>query len=152
MNAVELMPMAELGGTVGWGYGNTHHLCVESSVGGRDKYRHIHYDLRAERAEWNYDSTLAEENIYYWHEGSSSRYPDPSGGYLDNGSTGYIPRFWDENVRQQFISGAAFLVEEMHIDSLRVDLTDAIHRDNKLHADGREIGHANLYGQKFLRQ
>ncbi|EON67075.1 hypothetical protein W97_06192 [Coniosporium apollinis CBS 100218] len=170
VNAVELMPMAEFGGKAGWGYGNTHHLCVESSAGGRDKYRHFvrechqngiaviqdvcynHYDYYADRAEWAYDSTLAEENIYYWYEGPRSQYSDSSGGYLDNGSSGFTPRFWDENIRQQFISSAAFLVEEMHVDGLRVDLTDAIHRDNKLHADGRQVGAANVYGQKFLRQ
>jgi 1,4-alpha-glucan branching enzyme len=170
VNAVELMPMAEFGGTVGWGYGNTHHLCVESSAGDLDKYRHFvrechrngiaviqdvcynHYDLRVERAEWNYDSTLAEENIYYWYEGLSSRYPDPSGRLSRQRLNCIYSSIWDENVRQQLISGAAFLAEEIHIDGLRVDLTDAIHRDNKLHADGREIGHANSYRQKFLRQ
>jgi 1,4-alpha-glucan branching enzyme len=40
----------------------------------------------------------------------------------------------------------------MHIDGLRVDLTQAIHRDNALHDDGRSIGNANIFGQKFLRQ
>ena len=65
----------------------------------------------------------------------TTRFPD--GGYLDNGSSGYTPRFWEEVVRQQFISSAAFLIEEMHVDGLRVDLTQAIHRDNALHADGR---------------
>jgi 1,4-alpha-glucan branching enzyme len=184
VNAVELLPMAEFSGSVGWGYGDSHHFCIESSAGGRDKYRHFvrechrrgiaviqdvvynHYDNEAERAEWQYDSTAPEQNIYYWYEGHPSDYPayeaaaaaNPAktarghGGYLDNGSTGYTPRFWDEIVRQQFISSAAFLIEEMHVDGLRVDLTQAIHRDNQLHADGRSIGSANLFGQKFLRE
>ena len=82
------------------------------------------------------------------HDGS----PFPEGGYLDNGSTGFTPRFSEEIVRQQFISSAAFLIEEMHVDGLRVDLTQAIHRDNALHADGRSIGNANIFGQKFLRE
>jgi 1,4-alpha-glucan branching enzyme len=176
VNAVELMPMAEFTGAAGWGYGDSHHFCIESSAGGRDKYRHFvrechrrgiaviqdvvynHYDFQAERAEWAYDSTAPEQNIYYWYEGSSSDYsfadgkPFPDGGYLDNGSTGYTPRFWEEIARQQFISSAAFLVEEMHVDGLRVDLTQAIHRDNVLHADGRSIGSANVFGQKLLRE
>jgi 1,4-alpha-glucan branching enzyme len=170
VNAVELLPMAEFSGTAAWGYGDTHHFCIESSAGGRDKYRHFvrechrrgiaviqdvvynHYDPEAERAQWQYDSTVPEENIYYWYEGRSSDYPLPDGGYLDNGSTGYTPRFWEEIVRQQFISSAAFLIEEMHVDGLRVDLTQAIHRDNMLHADGRSIGNANIFGQKFLRE
>ncbi len=171
VNAVELLPLAEFGGTLGWGYGNTHHLCIESSVGGRDKYRHFvrechrhgisviqdvvynHYDNDAERAEWQYDSTAPEQNIYYWYEGRSSDYRSPDHGYLFNGATGRTPRFWEEHVRQQFISGAAFLIDEMHVDGLRVDLTQAMHRDNVLEGDrGRSVGSANVFGQKLLRE
>lgn len=171
VNAVELLPMAEFGGTVGWGYGNSHHLCIESSAGGRDKYRHFvrechrrgiaviqdvvynHYeDGRVDRAEKFYDSTAPEQDIYYWYEGRPSDYSFADGGYLNNGSSGRTPRFWEENVRQQFLSGAAFLLEEMHVDGFRVDLTQAIHRDNSLNADGRGVGSANIFGQKFLRE
>lgn len=170
VNAVELLPMAEFSGAISWGYGDTHHCCIESSAGGRDKYRHFvrachqrgiaviqdvvynHYDFEAERAQSHYDSTAPEQNIYYWYEGSASDYSSPDGGYLDNGSTGRTPRFWEEVVRQQFISSAAFLVEEMHVDGLRVDLTQAMHRDNWLHANGRSVGSANIFGQKLLRE
>jgi 1,4-alpha-glucan branching enzyme len=170
VNAVELLPMAEFSGTIAWGYGDTHHFVIESSAGGRDEYRHFvrechrrgiaviqdvvynHYDGRAERAQWQYDATTPEQNIYYWYEGRSSDYPGPDGGYLDNGSSGFAPRYSEEIVRQQFISSAAFLLEEMHVDGLRVDLTQAIHRDNSLHVDGRSIGTANVFGQKLLRE
>ena len=170
VNAVELLPMAEFSGNIAWGYGDSHHFCVESSAGGRDKYRHFvrechrrgiaviqdvvynHYDNEVERAQWQYDSAAPEGNIYYWYEGRPSDYRFSDGGYLDNGSSGFAPRFWEEIVRQQFISSAAFLIEEMHVDGLRVDLTQAIHRDNTLHADGRSIGNANVFGQKFLRE
>ncbi|MBP6368050.1 MAG: alpha amylase C-terminal domain-containing protein [Nitrosomonas sp.] len=168
VNAIELMPIAEFNGNISWGYGNSHHFCIESSVGGRDKYRHFvrechrrgiaviqdvvynHYAYDAERAEWQYDSNIPEENIYYWYEGRSSDYVSPDGGYIDNGSTGYTPRFHEEIVRQQFISAAAFLIEEMHVDGLRVDLTQAVYRDNLLHANGRSIDNANIFGRKFL--
>jgi 1,4-alpha-glucan branching enzyme len=170
VNAVELLPMAEFTGNIGWGYGDTHHLVIESSAGGRDQYRHFvrechrrgiaviqdvvynHYDLKAERAQWQYDSTCPEHNSYYWYEGAPDDYPHPDGGYLNNGSSGWTPRYWEEVVRQQFISSAAFLIEEMHVDGLRVDLTQAIHRDNSLNADGRSVGSANLFGQKLLRE
>ncbi|WP_121356324.1 alpha-amylase family glycosyl hydrolase [Flavisolibacter nicotianae] len=170
INAIELLPMAEFSGNVAWGYGDSHHLCIEASAGGRDQYRHFvrechrrgiaviqdvvynHYDPGAERAQWQYDSTVPEQNIYYWYEGRSTDYTFAEGGYLDNGSSGFTPRFWEETVRQQFISAAAFLVEEMHVDGLRVDLTQALHRDNALHADGRSVGAANVFGQKFLRE
>ncbi|HEY0021023.1 MAG TPA: alpha-amylase family glycosyl hydrolase [Longimicrobium sp.] len=170
VNAVELLPISEFSGNLGWGYGDTHHFVIESSAGGRDKYKHFvrechrrgiaviqdvvynHFDPNAERAEWQYDSTLPEQNIYYWYQGASAGYADPNGGYVDNGSTGWTPRFREEPVRHLFTSSAAEFVEEFHVDGLRVDLTQAIHRDNVLHADGSGVGAANLFGQKFLRE
>jgi 1,4-alpha-glucan branching enzyme len=170
VNAVELLPLSEFSGNLSWGYGDTHHFVIESSAGGRDKYKHFirechrrgiaviqdvvynHFDQNAERAEWEYDSTVPEENIYYWYEGESSDYPAPDGGYLNNGSSGFTPRFWEERVRQMFISSAAQFVEAFHVDGLRVDLTQAIHRDNSLKANGWGIRSANLFGQKFLRE
>src|SRR5204862_5073482 len=41
VNAVELLPMSEFSGDQSWGYGDTHHLVIESSAGGRDKYKHF---------------------------------------------------------------------------------------------------------------
>ncbi|MEW5931535.1 MAG: alpha-amylase family glycosyl hydrolase [Gemmatimonadota bacterium] len=171
VNAVELLPMSEFAGALGWGYGNTHHFVVESSAGGRDQLKHFvrechrrgiavlqdvvynHFDVDASRAVWQYDSTAPEQNVYYWYEGRPADYPDPAGGYLDNGSSGWTPRFWEEPVRQLFTSSAAEFVEEFHVDGLRVDLTQAIHRDNVLHADNRiGVSAANLFGQKFLRE
>ncbi|CAA9319725.1 MAG: GH13 / GH13_10 / GH13_9 / GH13_11 / GH13_36 [uncultured Gemmatimonadetes bacterium] len=170
VTAVELLPISEFSGTLGWGYGDTHHFVIESSAGGRDKYKYFvrechrrgiaviqdvvynHFDNDAERAEWQYDSTQPEENIYYWYEGSSAQYPRPDGGYLDNGSSGFTPRFWEEPVRHLFISSAAEFVEEFHVDGLRVDLTQAIHRDHALHANGWGVSRANELGQQFLRE
>jgi 1,4-alpha-glucan branching enzyme len=170
VNAVELLPVSEFSGNLSWGYGDTHHFVVESSVGGRDKYKHFvrechrrgiaviqdvvynHFDGNAERAEWQYDSTLPEKNIFYWYEGSSADHPSPHSGYLNNGSSGYTPRFWEEPVRQLFISSAVEFVEEFHVDGLRVDLTQAIHRDNSQVSTGWSVRNANLFGQKFLRE
>ncbi|HSC89745.1 MAG TPA: alpha-amylase family glycosyl hydrolase [Polyangiaceae bacterium] len=170
VNAVELLPLSEFSGDFGWGYGDTHHLVIESSAGLLDDYKHFvrechrrgiaviqdvcynHYDAIAERAQWQYDSTLPEHNGYYHYEGKSRDYPDPTGGYVDNGSSGWAPRYSEEVVRQQFIASAALLVEECHVDGLRVDLTQAFHRDNVLHANGAPLPTVNAWGMKFLRQ
>jgi 1,4-alpha-glucan branching enzyme len=173
VNAVELLPMAEFSGALGWGYGDSHHFTIESSAGGRDEYKYKyfvrechrhglaviqdvcynHFDFNAARAEWQYDSTAPEQNVYYWYEGQPSDYSSTEGGYVDNGSTGFAPRYWEEVVRHLFVSSAAALVEEFHVDGLRVDLTQAIHRDNVLHADYRRgLGNANIFGQKMLRE
>jgi 1,4-alpha-glucan branching enzyme len=170
VNAVELLPIAEAHGFNTWGYGNSHHFAIESSAGGRDKFRHFvrachqrgiavivdvvynHYVPNGERAQWNYDSKLDENNIYYWYEGKPSDYEHPDGGYLDNLSTGYAPRFHEEMVRKLFISSAVALVNDFHVDGFRVDQTTSIHAYNVIHADGRAAGAANQAGAQFLRE
>ncbi len=170
VNAIELLPISQFSGGAGWGYGDSHLFVIESSAGRRDEFKYFvrechrhgiaviqdvcynHWDWNAERAESLYDSTAPEQNIYYWYQGVPANYADPSGGYVDNGSTGWAPRYWEEMVRQLFASSAAAFVEEFHIDGLRVDLTQAIHRDNTLHADKSSVGNANLYGMKMLRE
>jgi 1,4-alpha-glucan branching enzyme len=172
VNAVELLPLAEFGtGGVNWGYGTSHYFSVEYAGGGRDKYKFFirechrrgiavivdvvynHYTFQPERAEEYYDSHREEENVYYWYEGRSSDYASPNDGYCQNGSSGRCPRFHEEAVRQMFISSAAVLLEEFHVDGFRVDLTQAIHRDNHLEgADHRAVPNANIFGVKFLRE
>ena len=170
VNAVELLPMAEFSGAYGWGYGDSHYFTVESSAGNRDQYKHFirechrrgiaviqdvcynHYDNNASRDEWQYDSESPEQNIYYWYEGKPADYSFPEGGYVDNGSSGFAPRYWEEVVRHLFISSAAAFLEEFHVDGFRADLTQAIHRDNVLHANGQGLGNANIFGQKMLRE
>ena len=171
INAIELLPMAEIFGTVGWGYGDTHHMVIQSSAGGRDDYRYFvrechrrgiaviqdvvynHYDGNANRAEWAYDSNLPNQNIYYYYVDPATPYANPNDGYVNNGSTGWTPNFGELMVRQQFISSAAFLIDEMHVDGFRADLTQAIHRDNTLNSPPYEtVGDANLFGAKFLRE
>src|SRR6185369_10114630 len=90
VNAVELLPMSESSGAFYWGYGDSHYFVIESSAGGRDEYKHFvrechrrgiaviqdvcynHFDFNAARAQWQYDSTAPEQNIYYWYEGKPS--------------------------------------------------------------------------------
>jgi 1,4-alpha-glucan branching enzyme len=180
VNCVELLPMSEFSGEENWGYGTSHYYAIEYSGGGRDKYKYFikechrrgiavvfdvvynHYTPNAGRAEWNYDTNDAVKNPYYWVEGVPSDYPayqnavKPEerdlGGYVDNMSTGFAPRFYDEMVRKMFISSAVMLMEEFHVDGFRVDQTTSIHSYNVLHADGRPVAGANQFGAKFLRE
>ena len=181
VNAIELLPMAEFGGGGGgWGYSTSHYFAIEYAGGGRDKYKHFirechrrgiavildvvfnHYNHDAQRAEWMYDTTAHDRNIYYWYEGHPDDYgyfnsvvpadQRGQGGYVDNMSTGWAPRYWDPFVRRMFISSLIALIEEFHIDGFRFDQTTSIHAYNVLHADGREVGSANTFGQKLLRE
>ncbi|MDC7788499.1 alpha-amylase family glycosyl hydrolase [Rhodoplanes sp. TEM] len=170
VNAVELMPLAEYEGWASWGYGSSHYLAIEYAGGGRDQFKwfvrechrhgiavimdvvYNHYIADAERAEWAYDSNAPETNIWYWYEGRASDYGRPDGGYVDNNSTGWAPRFWEENVRKLFVSSAAMLVDEFHVDGFRVDQTTSLHAYAVIHADGRPADRARAFGAKFLRE
>jgi len=180
VNAIELLPISEFEGWAQWGYGTSHYFALEYSAGGRDQFKHFirechrrgiavimdvvynHYDHDAGRAEWAYDSDVPEHNVYYWYEGIPSDYPrfneavadnqKGHGGYIDNMSTGYAPRYSEEMVRKMFISSAVTLVENFHIDGFRVDQTTSIHAYNVLHADGRPAGNVNAFGVKFLKE
>ncbi|MGP0091548.1 MAG: alpha-amylase family glycosyl hydrolase [Xanthobacteraceae bacterium] len=169
VNAVELMPMSEAGGW-SWGYGTSHYFATDYAGGGRDQFKHFvrechrrgiavlldvvynHYVPDAERAQYLYDATQPDRNVYYWYEGSPSDWPTADGGYLDNGSTGWAPNYRSEFVRKLFVSSAAMLLTEFHVDGFRVDLTQAFHRDNCIHANGEPCPRANLLGAKFLRE
>jgi 1,4-alpha-glucan branching enzyme len=135
VNCVELLPMMEFAGKAQWGYGTSHFFALESSAGGRDAlrrfvrtchqrgiavimdvvYNHYHHD--SERAQWAYDSDRDDDNIYFWRE---------RGSYVDNESTGFAPRYREEFVRKMLVSSAVMLIEELHVDGLRVDQTTSI--------------------------
>ena len=175
VNVVELLPMLESDGAVQWGYGTSLFFCLQTSQGGGNHLKHfirachrngiavildVVYNHFAgsgnDRSEWGYDSdpnVAPQHNTWYWYEGVPADYPgNNSGGYLDNGSSGFSPCFWQENVRQMFTSSAAVLFDDFHIDGIRVDLTDAIHNNNALHWNGTQVRNANLFGAKFLRE
>jgi len=170
VNAVELLPIAEFENIANWGYGTAQFMAIDQAAGGTDKLKRFvkachqrgiavildvcynHFDPNADRAEWMYDSNDPVHNIYLWYEGVPSDYAAPDGGYLNNQSTGFAPRYSEEMVRQMFISSAAFFVEVCHIDGFRLDQTSSIHEYNQRNADGQPVGRANAFGVKFLKQ
>ncbi|MEF8704267.1 MAG: alpha-amylase family glycosyl hydrolase [Candidatus Accumulibacter sp. UW26] len=181
VNAIELLPLAEFGGPgYNWGYATSHYFAVEYGGGGRDKFKYLirechrrgiavimdvvynHYVHDGERAQWMYDTNDHARNPYFWYEGTPQSYPDfdravslerrGTGGYLDNLSTGWAPRYHETLVRKMFASMALALQEEFHIDGFRVDQTTSIHAYNVRHADGAVAGDANVFGAKTLRE
>lgn len=174
VNAIELLPVLQFDGVDHWGYGTSHPFALEYSSGGRDQLKHLirechrrgmavimdvvynHYSFKVERAESHFDSDAPDKDIYYWYEGRPSDYPNPDGGYLDNGSSGRTPRFWEEMIRKWFISSAVALAEEFHIDGFRVDLTQALYASNKRwdvkSQTNIPVPSANEFGKKLLRE
>jgi 1,4-alpha-glucan branching enzyme len=176
VNAVELLPLLESDGDLQWGYGTSLFFCLQTSQGGANQLKHFirachqsgiavildvvynHFALTgSNRSEWGYDSdpnVAPQHNTWNWYQGLPTDYAgNINEGYLNNDSTGFAPRWWEENVRQMFASSAAALFDDFHIDGIRVDLTDALHQNNSLNIPGGEtIASANQYGAKFLRE
>ncbi|UQZ90034.1 alpha-amylase [Deltaproteobacteria bacterium Smac51] len=171
INTIELLPISEFDGESGWGYGTSHYYAVTRGKSGRNQFKHFvrachqhgiavimdvvynHYTPNSERAEWMYDSTSHEHNMYYMYYGQPDDYPDmPEGGYFDNMSTGYLPNMADEMVRKMMIGSAVTMAMEFHIDGFRMDLTQALHSFNVLHYDGRHVPEANEAGIRFMRE
>jgi 1,4-alpha-glucan branching enzyme len=182
VNTVELLPLSEFGGGgSGWGYATSQYFAIEYSGGGRDQYKwfirechsrgiavildvvYNHYNHQAERAEWLYDTASHDKNAYYWYEGRVDSYPDfdravgpnqaGQGGYVDNVSTAWAPRYWEEPVRNMFVSSAITLAHDFHVDGFRADQTTSIREYNVLHADNRRpVPNANAFGAKLLRE
>jgi 1,4-alpha-glucan branching enzyme len=170
VNAVELMPIAKFESRANWGYGSAQFFAIDQAAGGTDRLKlfvrachrrgiavildvcYNHFDPNGERAEWAYDSNDPTRNIYFWYEGTPADYPAPDGGYIDNISSGWAPRYDQEMVRQIFIGSAAWLMTLCHIDGFRLDQTSSIHQYPALHANGAPAGRAAAFGVKFLKQ
>ena len=171
VNAVELLPLSEFGGGgSGWGYATSHYYAIEYSGGGRDQYKwfirechkrgiavildvvYNHYSHDAERAEWMYDTGSDQHNAYYWYEGTSGDHRFSQDGYLDNLSSGWAPRYWEEIIRNMFVSSAIALAIEFNVDGFRVDQTTSIRAYNSLHANGHAVPNANDFGAKLIRE
>jgi 1,4-alpha-glucan branching enzyme len=170
VNAVELMPMAEFEDKANWGYGTSHFFAIDQAAGGTARMQafvkachqrgiavildvcYNHFDPDGERIQWAYDSNDPVKNIYFWYEGRPTDYADPTGGYIDNLSSGWAPRYDEEMVRQLFISSAAWLVTTCHVDGFRLDQTSSIHQYPVIHANGQAAGRAAAFGTKFLKQ
>jgi len=172
VNAVELLPLNVFDGEAGWGYGTSHFFAIKYDDGGHDQFKHFvrachrrgiavimdvvynHYTPDSERAQWMYDATEHDKNIYYYYQGRQGDYPDdfPEGGYCDNLSTGYLPNMAEEMVRKMLISSAVTMATEFHVDGFRMDLTQALHSFNVLHLDGSPVPQANEAGIRFMRE
>ena len=170
INAVELMPISEFEDIANWGYGTAQFLAIDQAAGGAERLMafvkachqrgivvildvcYNHFDPNADRAEWAFDSNDPTRNIYFWYEGKPSDYPSPDGGYIDNISSGWAPRYDQEMVRQVFISSAAWFVDRCHVDGFRLDQTSSIHQYPAIHANGQPASRAAAFGTKFLKQ
>ena len=123
---LELMPIAEFSGTFGWGYDGTALFAPTHLYGTPDEFRAF--------VDTAHSAGLGVVlDVVYNHLG-------PDGNYLKEFSADYFTdRYtneWGEainfdgpgskNVRDFFVSNAAYWIEEFHLDGLRLDATQQI--------------------------
>jgi 1,4-alpha-glucan branching enzyme len=177
VNGIEILPFDSWGAQRDC---TTHYFAMDSSAGSYDQFKHFvrqchrygiavilsadysHYSAHSERAQWAYDSDLPEHNSYFWYKGDSAHYaffnqvaPDNRqghGGYIENRTIGYAPRYCEEMNRKLFISSAVAMIEHFHIDGFKLENITSIHAYNTVHADGSPAGEVNIFGAKFLRE
>jgi maltooligosyltrehalose trehalohydrolase len=133
ITVLELMPVAEFPGKFGWGYDGVDLFAPTRLYGDPD-------DLRRFVDEAHGLGLAVILDVVYNHLG-------PSGNYLKSFTESYFTdRYeneWGEAinfdgddagpVREFFVSNAAYWIDELHMDGLRLDATQTIHDSSKEH-------------------
>ena len=145
--AVELMPVAQFGGTRGWGYDGVLLYCPHNCYGSPD-------DMRAFVAAAQERGLMVLLDVVYNHFG-------PDGNYI----AAYAPHFFDPerhtpwgnaihyedpNVRDFFVGNVLFWLREFRLDGLRFDAIDHIrdpHGDTEIIAEMAEAVRAVDWGR-----
>ena len=133
VTVIEVMPVADFPGKFGWGYDGVQPYAPASIYGTPDEMRQF-----VDRAHGLGIGVILD--VVYNHVG-------PDGNYLPKYSSHYFtPKHttdWGEAinfdgdcsgpVRSFFRENAAYWIREFHLDGLRLDATQDIHDDSKIH-------------------
>ncbi|MEL6444279.1 MAG: alpha-amylase family glycosyl hydrolase [Bacteroidota bacterium] len=135
VNAVEVMPLAEFGGDVSWGYNPAAPFAVESSYGGPDAFK-------AFVKEAHRHGIAVILDVVYNHFGPSDLGLWQFDGWSEHGQGGIYfyndhrrktpwgdtrPDYGRPEVQQFLLDNAAMWLEEYHVDGLRVDMTPYVY-------------------------
>jgi maltooligosyltrehalose trehalohydrolase len=123
ITALELMPVAQFGGTRGWGYDGVLHYAPHRAYGGAEALKRL---IDAAHAR----SLMVLLDVVYNHFGPDGNYlhlyaPD----FFDGGRHtpwGAAIRFEAPAVRTFYIENALYWLEEFRFDGLRLDAIDQI--------------------------
>jgi maltooligosyltrehalose trehalohydrolase len=133
ITVVELMPVAEFGGSFGWGYDGVDLFAPTRLYGQPDDMRRF-----VDRA--HYVGLGVILDVVYNHFGPVGNYVSQ---YSDDYTTDRYENEWGEAinfdgeraapVREFFIANAGYWIDEYHLDGLRLDATQSIHDQSPRH-------------------
>ena len=145
VTAIELMPVSEFYGWMGWGYNPSYFYAIESAYGTPDQLKEL-----VDTAHRNGIAVILD--VVYNHGGDNEdnvlgKMAEQT--YYD-GRTQWGPmvNFDEPIVRHFFAHNAAYLAKEFHVDGIRFDFTRPIHIDNDWNITERGSGG----GWDFLRE
>jgi 1,4-alpha-glucan branching enzyme len=147
--AVQLLPVNEFFGDVGWGYNPSFFYAVESAYGAPDDLKRLvdtaHRNGIAVILDVVYNHGGSDDNIL-WQMAQESLH---DGTYYDGDTRwGAMINFDNDIARHFFVQNIAYLAREFHIDGFRFDFTRPIHNES----DGNITVRGSGGGWRFLRE
>ena len=132
VNALQLMPINEVGTSNSWGYDPAFFYAVEASYGGPDALKRL-----VNTCHRNGVAVLLD--VVFNHAGTSdnSLWPIAQGTFFDGDTAwGAMINFDDPHVVHFFEQNLVYLLEEYHVDGFRFDFTRVIvhgHKQGEAH-------------------
>lgn len=126
VNAIEIMPIAQFPGDRNWGYDGVYPFAVQYSYGGVN-------GLKALVDACHHQGFAVILDVVYNHLGPEGNYTANFAPYFTDkyrtlwGSALNFDSAYSDGVRNFFLENALYWFREYHIDSLRLDATDAIY-------------------------
>lgn len=125
INSIELMPLAQYPGERNWGYDGVYPFAVQHSYGGIAGFQRLVDTAHAM-------GFAVVVDIVYNHLGPEGNYLPLYGPYFTDryktpwGDALNFDGAWSDGTRNFFLQNAAFWLEELHVDALRLDAVHAI--------------------------
>jgi maltooligosyltrehalose trehalohydrolase len=126
VTAVELMPVAQFGGSRGWGYDGVYPFAPQNSYGGPAGLKRLVDACHAH-------GLAVVLDVVYNHFGPEGGYLQEFGHYFTDayktpwGQAVNVDGPKSDEVRRYLIENALYWVHEYHVDALRLDAIHAIH-------------------------
>ena len=131
VDAVELLPVNAFNGPHGWGYDGVLWYAVHEPYGGPAAYQRFVDDCHRH-------GLAVIQDVVYNHLGPSGNYLPVFGPYLSEGRTTWgaslnLDGPHSDEVRRYILDNAAYWLELMHVDGLRLDAVHALHDSRAEH-------------------
>ena len=125
INSIELMPLAQCPGDRNWGYDGVYPFAIQHSYGGIAGFQRL---VNAAHA---MGIAIIVDTVYN-HLGPEGNYLPLYGPYFTDkyktpwGNALNFDDAWCDGTRNFFLQNAAFWLEDLHVDALRLDAVHAI--------------------------